>query len=122
MWGGKFSIENFSFFNLFLVALGLGGFESCMCSYLTVAVCCVSRCNNLSQAAACSKVQTNRTVSERAITASQICAARPLGSFRPTVATVSWASFRYITMLAVYHVGMFRAEQSWHFVAEMFLR
>jgi hypothetical protein len=30
--------------------LGLGGFESCMCSYLTVAVCCVSRCNNLSQA------------------------------------------------------------------------
>jgi hypothetical protein len=36
------------------VALGLGGFECCMCSYLTVAVCCVSRCNNLSQAAACS--------------------------------------------------------------------
>jgi hypothetical protein len=29
---------NISFFNLFLVALGLGGFESCMCSYLTVAV------------------------------------------------------------------------------------
>jgi hypothetical protein len=29
------------------VALGLGGFESCMCSYLTVAVCGVSRCNNL---------------------------------------------------------------------------
>jgi hypothetical protein len=38
---------NISFFNLLLVALGLGGFESCMCSYLTVAVCCVSRCNNL---------------------------------------------------------------------------
>jgi hypothetical protein len=32
---------NISFFNLFLVALGLGGFESCRCSYLTVAVCCV---------------------------------------------------------------------------------
>jgi hypothetical protein len=31
---------NISFFNLFLVALGLGGFESCMCSYLTVAVYC----------------------------------------------------------------------------------
>jgi hypothetical protein len=29
---------NISFFNLFLVALGLGGFESCMCSYLTVGV------------------------------------------------------------------------------------
>jgi hypothetical protein len=51
MWGGKFSAIffpkifrflksslNISFFNLFLVALGLGGFESCMCSYLTVAV------------------------------------------------------------------------------------
>jgi hypothetical protein len=73
MWGGKFSIENFSvrkifqkifrflksslnisFFSLFLVTLGLGGFKSCMCSYLTVAVCCVSRCNNLSQVSACS--------------------------------------------------------------------
>jgi hypothetical protein len=39
---------NISFLNLFLVALGLGGFESCICSYLTVAVCCVSRCNDLS--------------------------------------------------------------------------
>jgi hypothetical protein len=43
------------------VALGLGGFESCMCSYLTVAVCCVSRCNNLSQCAAFSYAVMSKT-------------------------------------------------------------